>query len=426
MTGEALTRRRPPHHAWLRRQRNAIPLVSTELTPDRARWMDNRAMALRAWTQGARFEAAAVRVETRLHRNGVLDARRFAVRTEARAIVVATLAFGVGLGGGTVGFWGRAVPVWEGASVGAGGIAVAASFTLVAASVSYGLAARDPRQAWLNDVTRSRRVWMTSALAISLAAVFGMLQWMLFHAASLIWPSAAVDTLTATMILAFVAGTSGYTAFMLAAHITATRLVLLLFAVVATGFTVSVATTRDDGWYQLHFSELGGEGGVTSAVFNATLVIAGGVAALLALYLLTSLERWAHSEPRVTRARVLIVYLVFLALAACFIGAALVPVTVSQLGHNISAIGMAVIFGALLLGLRWVLPCLPKAMIPLALAVAGGILFSASLFWVGYYTLATHEMVCAGLVVGWLLLFTRTLAAAERADSAAADADADT
>ena len=63
-------------------------------------------------------------------------------------------------------------------------------------------------------------------------------------------------------------------------------------------------------------------------------------------------------------------------------------------------------------------------MIALALAVAGGIFLSANLFWVGYYTLVTHEMVCAGLVVGWLLLFTRTLAAAERADTAAVDADA--
>ena len=52
---------------------------------------------------------------------------------------------------GAAGFWGRAVPVWEGASVGAGGIAVAASVTLIAASVSYQLAARDPRQAWLKD-----------------------------------------------------------------------------------------------------------------------------------------------------------------------------------------------------------------------------------------------------------------------------------
>ena len=382
-------------------------------------------MAHVAWTQSARLEAAAVRVETRLHRNGVLDARRFAVRTEARAIVVATLAFGIGLAVGAAVFWGRAVPVWEGASVGTGGIAVAASVTLAAASVSYRLAARDPRQAWLRDVTRSRRAWMTTALAISLASVFGMLQWVLLHAASLIWPGASVDTLTATMLVALVAGASGYIAFILAAHVTATRLVLLLFAVVATGFTVSVATSRDDGWYRLHFSELGGEGGVTAAVFNATLVMAGGVTALLAFYLLTSLERWAHLEPRVTRVRVLIVYVVFLVLAACFIGAAVVPITVSLVGHNVFAIGMAVIFGAFLLGLRWVLPCLPGAMIVLALAVAGGILLSANLFWVGYYTLATHEMVCAGLVVGWLLLFTRTLAAAERADSAAAGAQSE-
>ena len=381
-------------------------------------------MARDAWTQGARLEAAAVRVETTLHRKGVLDARRFAVRTEARAIVVTILAFSAGLAGGAVGFWGRAVPVWEGASVGAGGIAVAASITLAAASVSYRLAARDPRQAWLQGVTRSRRAWMTSALAISLAAVFGMVQWMLFRAASLIWPEAAVDTLTATMIVALVAGVSGYAAFLLAAHVTATRLVLLLFTVVATGFTVSVATTRDDDWYEYNFSELGGRGGATGAVFNATLVIAGGVTALLALYLLTSLEAWARIEPRVTRARVLIVYAAFLVLAACFIGAAIVPVSISQVGHNVFAIGMAVIFGALLLVLRWVLPCLRWAMISIALAVAGGILFSATLFWVGYYTLATHEMVCAGLVVGWLLLFTRTLAAAERADAAAADADA--
>ncbi|MGN8551527.1 UNVERIFIED_CONTAM: hypothetical protein OHV15_02950 [Microbacterium sp. SLM126] len=382
-------------------------------------------MAGFAWTQRAHLEAAAMRIETRLHRRGVLDARRFAVRTEARAIVVATLAFGAGLVGGAVAFWGRAVPVWEGASVGAGGIAVAASVTLATASVSYRLAARDPMQAWLKDIARSRRAWMTSALAVSLAAVFGMILWMLFHAASLIWPGVAVDTLTATMIVALVAGASGYTAFTVAAHVTPSRLVLLLFAVVATGFAVSVATTRDDGWYQYHFSELGGRGGVTGAVFNATLILAGGVTALLALYLLTSLEQWAHTEPRLTRARMIIVFTVFLVLAACFIGAALVPVTTSQVGHNVFAIGMAVVFGAFLLGLRWVLPCLPRAMIAFAVAVASGILFSAVLFWIGYYTLATHEMICAGLVVGCLLLFTRTLAAAERAASAAPAAVAD-
>lgn len=378
-------------------------------------------MAYNVWAQGARFEAAAVRVETRLHRNVVLDARRFAVRTEARAIVVATLAFGLGLAGGAVAFWGRAVPVWEGASVGAGSIAVAASITLAAASASYRLAVHDPRQAWLKDVTRSRRAWLTAALAISLAAVFGMLQLVLFHAGSLIWPGVTVDTLTATMIVALVAGVSGYTAFTLAAHVTATRLVLLLFAVVATGFAASVASSPDDDWYRLNFSELGGQGGVTGTVFSATLIIAGTVTALLAFYLSMSLARWTRTEPRVTRARVRIVYGAFLVLAACFIGAALIPVTISQLGHNIFAIGMAVIFGVLLLGLRWVLPCLPWVMTDLAYVVAAGILLSATLFWVGYYTLTTHEMICAGLVVGWLLLFTRTLAAAERAHSASAD-----
>lgn len=382
-------------------------------------------MARDAGTQTARLEVFATRAERRLHRRGTLDARRFAVRTETRAIVVAIFAFGAGLVAGALAFWNRPVSVWEGPSVGAGGIAVAASVTLAAASVSYQLAARDPRQAWLKGVTRSSMAWMTAALAISLAAVLGLLQWMLFQVASLIWPGAAVDTMTATMIVAFVAGTSGYIAFSLAAHITPTKLVLLLFAVIATGFTVSVATTRDDDWYQFNFSELGGRGGVTATVFNATLTVAGGVTALLALYLLRSLEAWARTESRVTRARMFIVYFVFLALAACFLGAALVPVSVSQVGHNVFAIGMAVIFGALLLGLRWVLPCLPRAMIVLAVAVAAGIFFSASLFWISYYTLATHEMVCAGLVVGWLLLFTRTLAAVERAGAAGAEARAD-
>ena len=284
----------------------ARPTLAATFPPLGPRWMDNRGMAVGVWTATARLEAAAVRVETGLHRNGVLDARRFAVRTEARAIVVTILAFGVGVVCGTAGFWGRAVPLWEGPSVGAGGIAVAASVTLIVASVSYQLAARDPRQAWLKAGTRSRRAWMTSALAISLAAVFGMLQWMLFYAASLIWPGAAVDTLTATMIVALVAGACGYIAFTLAAHVTATRLVLLLFGVVAIGFTVSVATTRDDGWYRLNFSALGGRGrrhsGGASTPRSSS---AGGVTALLAMYLLTSLEAWARTEARVTRARAL-------------------------------------------------------------------------------------------------------------------------
>jgi hypothetical protein len=376
------------------------------------------------WAQVSRLEAAAARLEARLHPRGVVEARRFAARTEARATIVAGLAFGVGMAGGAVAFWRGAVPVWEGASVGAGGIAVAASITLAAASVSYHLAAGDPRQEWLGDVGRSRRAFMTAAVAASLAAVLALLQWLLFHAASVIWPGAVVDTLTATMIVALVAAACGYAAFLVAAHVTPTRLVILLFAVVATGFAVSVATTHDDGWYRFHFSELGGRGGVTGTVFNATLIMAGAVTALLSLYLPVSLERWARTETRITRARVLIVQGTFVALAVCFIGAALVPVTLTQIGHNIFAIGMAVVFGILLLGLRWVLPCLSRTMIVLALAVAGGILFSAIMFWVGYYTLAVHEMICAGLVIGWLVPFTRSLGAVKEVGAVADEVDA--
>ena len=126
------------------------------------------------WTQGARLEAAAVRVERQLHRDGVVEARRFAVRTEARAIVTAVLAFGIGLVLGRLGFWGRAAPVWEGASVGAAGIVVAASDTLAAASVSYRLAVRDPRQAWLKGVAHSRRGLMTAGVGVSVVGRVGL------------------------------------------------------------------------------------------------------------------------------------------------------------------------------------------------------------------------------------------------------------
>lgn len=372
-------------------------------------------MSITAWVPGAQLEAAAVRVEARLHRGGISHARRFAARTESRAIVAAAIAFVMALAGALVGYWGRAVPVWDGASVGVGSIVATTVAGLAAATVSYRLAAADPRQAWLRGVPLARRACMTAAVAVSLTAILGLIEWMLFRAGELIWPDVTVDTLTASMITALIAAASAYGSFVLASRVSPTMLVLLLLAVVATGFVVSVATSKDDGWYRLNFSELGGRGGVSATVFNSTLVLASAVAAMLAIYVHASLRNLARIEPRLTRARVLITYIVFLAFACCFLGAAAIPVNVSQLGHNLFAVGMAVIFVLLMLSLPWLLPWLPRATRMVGLAVVVGLVFSETLFWTSYYTLTTHEMIGTALVVGWLLLFTRTMAVMERA-----------
>jgi hypothetical protein len=75
--------------------------------------------------------------------------------------------------------------------------------------------------------------------------------------------------------------------------------------------------------------------------------------------------------------------------------------------HNTVASGMAVVFVAMVLGLRWTVPSAPRVFVLLGYAFVLVIVVLAVLFATGYYNLTAVELVAFLLIFSWLMLFLR-------------------
>jgi hypothetical protein len=93
------------------------------------------------------------------------------------------------------------------------------------------------------------------------------------------------------------------------------------------------------------------------------------------------------------------------------------PVDTHPAIHNTVASGMAVIFVALVLGLRRHVPSTPRVFLMLGYAFVLIIVALAASFITGYYNLTAVELIAFLIIFGWLMLFLRnTAAAGARAD----------
>ena len=79
---------------------------------------------------------------------------------------------------------------------------------------------------------------------------------------------------------------------------------------------------------------------------------------------------------------------------------------------------MAVVFAAIVIGLRWLVPAMPRVFILLGYAYIGVIVVLAVFFAIGYYNLTAVELVAGVLIFSWIIVFLRNTGTAGRADAA--------
>jgi hypothetical protein len=85
--------------------------------------------------------------------------------------------------------------------------------------------------------------------------------------------------------------------------------------------------------------------------------------------------------------------------------------------HNTVATSMVLLFVALIIGLKRLLPELPRTFFLLSYAFLAGILVSGVMYFpVGYYNLTAFELIASGLIFGWIVIFVRITAAVTAAD----------
>lgn len=341
-----------------------------------------------------------------------------ALREEGAAIVAAAGAFVLTALAALPVFWGRSAPIAGPASV--------SQFTAIAgglvALVAYP-AARLWRRRGLTpfaSTVGSSRAGGTGASAVDVLdtiviafahAVIALLLWLVLGAVlDDAFQGATVYFLSAVALAAAVAGVTAYGVFLSAAGMDILRLstVLAVFAVV--GILTAMLSAPDPDWWKLHLSALGMTSSVSSLTFNLTLIITGIIVTAMARYA-TDLR---HVDDPVQRHALVRVRVCLLLMGVLLAGVGVFPLSVSPTLHNVSAVGMVLVFALLVF---WIRPALPQA--PPAFFILGYVFFAVIVavllfFVVGYYVLTAAELIAGVLVFSWLIVYLRVSGAAQQ------------
>ncbi len=188
-------------------------------------------------------------------------------------------------------------------------------------------------------------------------------------------------------------------------HVGAAALIVLV-----GGLLLAIATTSDPLWWQLHFSQLGIFGDLSSAFFNSTLKVSGMIVVVFAFCVRRDVARLGRGPVRRGAATVACICLnvvgVNLALVGC------IPLNTDKDLHDRVAGSMVLGFLALLISAPIMFNRLGKRM-----AISTGIatvwlVFSIALFVTATINLALFETISCTAMFAWSGMFTHVLASA--------------
>ncbi len=188
-------------------------------------------------------------------------------------------------------------------------------------------------------------------------------------------------------------------------HVGAAALIVLV-----SGLLLAIATTSDPLWWQLHFSQLGIFGDLSSAFFNSTLKVSGMIVVVFAFCVRRDVARLGRGPVRRGAATVACICLnvvgVNLALVGC------IPLNTDKDLHDRVAGSMVLGFLALLISAPIMFNRLGKRM-----AISTGIatvwlVISIALFVTATINLALFETISCTAMFAWSGMFTHVLASA--------------
>ncbi|KAM9862391.1 hypothetical protein ACI1US_01711 [Leucobacter sp. BZR 635] len=340
---------------------------------------------------------------------------------ESRATQLAVAAF-VAAGVLTaILMWGTRLPLAGAGSLGNIGAWCAGAGAGLAFAFSYTLESRRGRGSWRNSLPAPKRAF--DVLALTLAT--GMLAYLAIMAIAALFglgfQGLTVDPLGGGVLAGAAAAAMTYIGALAGSRVSAESIALLATMQLLVGTVASMVTSPDTTWWQLHFSQLGNEGGAAGYRFNVSLILTGFALTVLANYIGRDIERGLAvrgvSDPKLVWA----LSWVFAGIGICMAIAGSVPDAENIFVHVGSASGMLVLFGVFVfVSLRRIVD-VPRDLVVFSLIVVVGIVV-AVLLWIpfGYYNLTGTEFMAASLLFAWLMVFVRTVAAYAEAPLAGA------
>lgn len=333
---------------------------------------------------------------------------------EGAAIVVGAVTFVLAALVALVVFWDHSLPIAGPGSVGQF-VAVAGGVIAFLAYLAGRLWRREgltPFQAPTQEgrPNRASGVDIFDTVAIALAhGILALLGWLVLGAVLANgFQDATVYFLSATVLAGAACGVTGYAVFLSAAGMDLMRLSTVLAAFAVVGILASMLSAPDPHWWQLHLSALGMSQSVSSLTFNLTLIVAGVIVTAIARYA-TDARGIADPRQHAAAIRVRVGLILIGVLLACV---GIFPLNVSATLHNVSAVGMVLVFALVVFWVRNALPAAPASFFVLGYVFFAVIVLMLVFFAIGYYVLTAAELVAGVLVFSWLIVYLRVSGAA--------------
>lgn len=350
-------------------------------------------------------------------REGLLRATPGSVATENRALLSGLVALAGSLVAGIVAFGGERVPLFGAASAGvvaavASGVSGAAAFCtgyLRSSRAPHGgrPAGRWPDGGW--PAGRWRRAFDAVVLTITAAGIVVLLTGSVFAVFDLAFRELRLDALMAAVLVGLSAAVAAYALTLVSVAVTSVAIANLLALFLVSGALASMLSANDPHWWQLNFSALGVGGGFSAYAFNITLVFAGLAMTTLTHYVIGDLRSGA-SERELRRLAVLRTWLIGVAVLLVALG--WVTVEVAKALHTAIASAMTVLFAGLVVATPHLVPRLPRTFLVTSSLFVSAFTLVVLLMWpVGYFNLTAVEFLGFALLLTWLFLFVRTVAA---------------
>lgn len=190
---------------------------------------------------------------------------------------------------------------------------------------------------------------------------------------------------------------------------TASQIGFATAAFLAAGILISIVTTPDPLWWQLHFSRLGTFATFSGYAFNSTIILTGAGVVVFGLRLRREMVRHAGTPVLTNRraATAVPILVALLGIHLSFVG--FIPVNSNEFLHDRSSTGAVFCFVLILVSSRWMLRGMHRVISRASRFVGIGLVATVLPYIGGFINLAAFELIVFAQVFGWLLLFARTI-----------------
>lgn len=308
-------------------------------------------------------------------------------------------------------FWNKQIPIFGLPSSGAIGSLFALFAGFIGFMTAYTRLATF--QTYEKRLPYFRRWLKRSALALAHATVFFLISVTAFYIIQQAFKGLLLDHWSSAIIVGTVSGLAGYCTYLMGARVTSNNLSIVLAMFLLGGTLTSMITAENPEWWMIHFSSLGMGDSASATAFNVTLVVGGIVVAGLADTIANDFAKLqTTSKPRYIHTNIHMVRAMLVFIGVLLAGVGLFPFDMFPTIHNVCAIGMIVVFMVLVGMLPRLVSDFPRAFFVFSFSLFASVL---ACYWlwvgVGYLNLTALELLCAGIVFSWLIVFVRHISA---------------